>query len=381
MNSEMITGWWRQLVDFHGTTVGCYVCALIVLILSWIARFIFIYIAKNFLAKLTARTETEADDKLVRKVKVPVGNIIFFIGLYFVVGVLRLPREPYNWHHLANNVVDTLIILMALWLVIRLVDLLEFILKEKWRRIGITQYDQVLPFVRDLAKIVAIAGAAVAVMIAWDKDPTVLLAGLGIGGLAIGFAAKDTIANIFGSITIFADRPFDVGDWVVIGDQEGVIEEVGFRTTKVRTFEKTLITIPNSIIANTPVNNFSRRPRRRVRQHIGILYETPLDKVKAAVEGMRKMLIEHSEVEEDPLLVYFDDFGDSALVIFVYYFTVTTNWGEYLRIREDVNLKIMELFEELGVEFAYPTTTVWHKGDLNIGGMPKLSDGDIGGGS
>jgi MscS family membrane protein len=377
MNSETMAEMWQKVVDFSNTATGYWVCAIIVLILAWIARSIFIYITKTYLGKLTARTETDVDDRLIRKIKGPIGNIIFLIGLYFVALLLHLPREPYDWHRLAYNVIDTLIILMALWLVIRLVDLVSYILTQSWSRSGITQYEQVLPFMRDLSKILAIAGAAVAAIIAWDKDPTVLLAGLGIGGLAIGFAAKDTISNIFGSITIFADRPFDDGDWVVIGDQEGVIEEIGFRTTRIRTFEKTLITIPNSIIANTPINNFSRRPLRRVRQKLGILYETPVDKVEAAIEGIRKLLIEHKEVEEEPLLVYFEDFGDSALVIFLYYFTITADWNEYMRIRQDVNLRIMRLFEEMGVEFAYPTTTVWHKGDFGLGGLPRLSDGDI----
>jgi MscS family membrane protein len=114
-----------------------------------------------------------------------------------------------------------------------------------------------------------------------------------------------------------------------------------------------------------------------VKQRIGILYETPLEKVEKAVEGMRKLLVEHPDVAEDPLLIYFEDFGDSALIIFVYYFTITTNWADYLAIRQEMNLKFMRLFEELGVEFAYPTQTLWHKGDFGLGGMPKLSDGDI----
>ena len=135
--------------------------------------------------------------------------------------------------------------------------------------------------------------------------------------------------------------------------------------------------IPNSIIANTPVENFSRRPRRLVKQNLGILYETPISTIEEAVSGIRKILTEHEEVEQEPLLVYFDEFGDSALTIFIYYYTTTSNWSRYLGIKQGVNIQIMKLFEGLGVEFAYPTRTVWHKGDLGLGGMPKLSDGDI----
>lgn len=372
-NSEL----WVRITDFFDTTLGYFVAALIVLVLAWVARFIFIHIVGKYLTMLASRTKSEIDDVLIKKIKGPLGNIIFLIGLYFVVLSLHLPREPYDWHNLAYNFIDSIVILMVLWTFIRIIDLVCYFLNDSWKRNNITQYEQVLPFLRDLSKIIVIVGAVIAIIVAWDKDPTALLAGLGIGGLAIGFAAKDTIANIFGSVTIFADRPFQVGDWVIIGPTEGIIEEVGFRTTKVRTFGKSLVTIPNSLIANTPVENFSRRPRRRVKQNLGILYETPISTVEEAVNGIRKILTEHEEVEQEPMLVYFNDFGDSSLTLFIYYFTTTSNWSRYLGIRQDVNIAIMKLFENLGVEFAYPTRTLWHKGDLGLGGMPKLTDGDI----
>jgi MscS family membrane protein len=369
--------WWANVTDFFDTTAGYFVAAFIVIVLAWVARFIFIFIVERYLTKLTSRTQTDVDDILIKKIKAPIGNIIFFIGMYFAIMFLRLPRDPYDWHKLSYNIIDTFIVLMVLWALLRIIELICYLLTESWKRHAITQYDQALPFLRDLTKILVVIGAVIAAVIAWDKDPTALLAGLGIGGLAIGFAAKDTISNIFGSVTIFADKPFDVGDWVIIDKNEGIVEEVGFRTTRVRTFDKTLITIPNSIIANTAVENFSKRPRRRVVQKLGVLYETPIEKIQTAVESIRKILIDHGNVEQEPLLVYFDEFGDSALIIFLYYFTTTANWGEYLEIKQDVNLKIMKLFEDMSIEFAYPTRTLWHKGDLGFGGMPKLTDGDF----
>ncbi len=377
MHNEPIGGWWQSLKVYLGNGSTSWLGALLVFVAAWIIRLIFYFIADNYIAKLTKRTKSDLDDKLLKSAKPPVGNLLLLWGLYGAVYLLDLPTTPYNWRNLAYNILDTLTILTVLWLVLKLIEIVIHFIREGYRTRGEMQYDQLLPFVRDVMKILAIVGGVVWIIIAWDKDPSVLLAGLGIGGLAIGFAAKDTIANIFGSITIFADRPFDVGDWVIIGDTEGVIEEVGFRTTKIRTFEKTLITIPNSLIANTTINNFSRMPLRRVKQRIGILYETPIDKVRQVVQGMRQLLIDHPQVAEDPLLVNFEDFADSSLTIFVYYFTVTTKWAEYLSVREEINLKFMELFENLGVEFAYPTRTLWHRGDLGLGGLPRLSDGDF----
>jgi len=370
-------GMWEGIGAFLDTAWGHYVGAFIVLVLAWVVRFVFIHIVENYLTMLTKRTKSDVDDELIRKIKAPLGNIIFLIGTYFAVMFLNLPRAPYNWHGLLFNIIDTLIIVMVLWAILRIIDLISHFLAESWKKAEITQYDQMLPFLRDTGKVLSIVGAVIAVTIAWDKNPGALLAGLGIGGLAIGFAAKDTISNIFGSVTIFADKPFDSGDWVIIGSTEGTIEEVGFRTTKVRTFAKSLVTIPNSIIANTPVENFSRRPHRRVKQNLGILYETPIDKIEEVVNGIRKILEDHQEVEQKPMLVYFDSFGDSALGIFIYYFTTTANWSDYLAIKQEVNLQIMRLFESLDIEFAYPTSTLWHRGDIGLGGMPRLTDGDI----
>lgn len=370
-------GTWESIGVFFDSTLGGYAGAFIVLVFAWVVRFVFIHIVENYLTMLTKRTKSDVDDELIKKIKVPIGNIIFLIGVYFAVLFLELPKAPYNWHGLLFNIIDTFIIVMVLWALMRILELIAHFLSESWKKADIKQYDQLLPFLRDFAKILLIVGAVIAVVIAWDKDPTALVAGLGIGGLAIGFAAKDTISNIFGSITIFADRPFDTGDWVIIDKIEGTVEEVGFRTTKVRTFGKSLVTIPNSIIASTPVENYSRRPRRRVKQNLGILYETPIDKIEEAVNGIRKILEDHQEIEQNPILVYFDSFGESALNIFIYYFTATADWNSCMTIKQEVNLKIMRLFESLDVEFAYPTSTLWHKGDIGLGGLPKLTDGDI----
>lgn len=362
---------------YTGSGAGEWVGALAVVFGAYIIRLILFFIADNYMVKLASRTKTKSDDRLLKGIKVPFGNLIILWGLYWAVYLLRLPREPYDWHHLVYNIIDTLVILTVLWLAFRVIDVLISAFSESYSIKGEVRYNQLLPFFRDLAKIIALAGAIVFVIIAWGKDPTVMLAGLGIGGLAIGFAAKDTIANIFGSVTIFADRPFDVGDWVVIGNDEGIVEEIGFRTTKVRTFEKTLITIPNSVIANTAVNNFSKRPGRRVKQRIGILYETPIEKIEAVVNGIRRILGENQQVDNESIVVNFEDFADSSLTIFVYYFTSTSVWADYLQVRQDVNFKIMRLFESMGVEFAYPTRTLWHRGDLGLSGMPRLGDGDI----
>jgi MscS family membrane protein len=186
-----------------------------------------------------------------------------------------------------------------------------------------------------------------------------LLASLGIGGLAVALAAKDTLSNIFGSLMILLDRPFHVGDWVKAGDLEGIVEEVGFRSTKIRTFAKTQITVPNNVIANLAVDNMSRRPRRRIKLTIGITYESSPDQIRRAVTGIREMLGNHPAIDQEFFLVNFTDFGASSLDILVYCFTKTNVWEEYLEARQDVCLKIMEILDGLGLEIAFPSRSLY----------------------
>ena len=186
-----------------------------------------------------------------------------------------------------------------------------------------------------------------------------LLASLGIGGLAVALAAKDSLSNIFGSLMILLDRPFTLGDWVKVGDMEGTIEEVGFRSTRIRTFAKTQITIPNSTLMNMSIDNFSRMPKRRIKMTVGITYATTPAKMRQAVADIKLMLRNHPAIDQDFFLVNFTDFGPSSLDIMVYCFTSSTVWNEYLDAREDVCLKIMETLENLGLEIAFPSRSVY----------------------
>ena len=155
------------------------------------------------------------------------------------------------------------------------------------------------------------------------------------------------------------DRPFHVGDWIKAGDMEGTVEEIGFRSTKIRTFAKTLICVPNNIIANMALDNYSRMPKRRIRLTVGVTYDATPKQMREAVSRIRELLKTHPAIDQDFFLVNFTDFGASSLDIMVYCFTTTTVWGEYLDAREDVCLKIMDTLAELGLDIAFPSTTVY----------------------
>jgi len=178
--------------------------------------------------------------------------------------------------------------------------------------------------------------------------------------LAFALAAKDTAANLFGGLTILADQSLKIGDWVKVGGVEGTVEDIGLRTTKVRTFEKSLIVVPNQTIANSPIENFSRRGQRRIKLRIGVTYDTPRETIQKIVNEITNMLKNHAKIAKDQtLLVRFDDFGDSALGIFIYAFVKSAVWSEYLEAKEDVYLKIMQIVENNNAEFAFPSQSIY----------------------
>jgi MscS family membrane protein len=187
-----------------------------------------------------------------------------------------------------------------------------------------------------------------------------LLAFGGIGGIAVGFAAKDLLANFFGGLMIYLDRPFSVGDWVRSPDKEieGTVEDIGWRLTRIRTFDMRPLYIPNSVFANISVENPSRMTNRRIYETLGIRY-SDINVMGEIINQVTAMLKAHDAIESDQtLIVNFDKFGPSALDFFVYTFTKTTNWIEFHKIKQDVLLKIAQIIEDNNAEIAFPTSTV-----------------------
>lgn len=210
-----------------------------------------------------------------------------------------------------------------------------------------------------------------------------ILAFGGIGGIAVGFAAKDLLANFFGGLMIYLDRPFKVGDWIRSPDKqiEGTVEDIGWRQTRIRTFDKRPLYVPNATFANISVENPSRMTNRRIYEYVGVRYDDAAQVTKI-IDAVKAMLLEHPEIDTNQtLIVNLNRFGPSSLDFFVYTFTKTTNWVLFHEIKQDVMVRIMSIIEEQGAEFAFPTTTVHLAGSaapelqgVSIEGMPELVD-------
>jgi len=330
------------------------IAAIFIFIFFLVLRRFFTYIIIGSLQKLAKYTETYYDDKVISALKDPVsfGFIVVGLHLFFALIFWETPT--------IKNILNTLIIFVIFWSIIAIADALRGIFHQTTARFHSDLSREMGDFILKIVKIL-IGGVGLGAMLqVWGINVTALIASLGLGGLAIALAAKDTASNLFGSFALLADKSVRIGEWIKVANTEGVVEAIGMRTTKIRSFEQSLITVPNQLVANTPIENFSRRGIRRIKMRIGLTYSTTSEQINKIVEEIKYMLHNHENISsKDTLLVNFESFGDSALNIFIYTFTSTANWENYLNIREDVHHKIMKIVEENNASFAFPSQSIY----------------------
>ena len=325
---------------------------------TFVVKWLFKHLMTRAAKRLARVTTTHLDDMLIMAVEKPLEWVIVVLGLYLAIYTLRPPELIMEVLRAGFWVPFSL---LTAWMIFRCVNVFTSMLKEWARKTDTTLDDHLVPLVERALQIMVWILAALMILQNLGYSVSGLLAGLGIGGLAVALAAQKTLADVFGSIMLLVDRPFVAGDWIVSPDREieGVVESIGFRSTRIRTFEQTLIAIPNNRLAEFVIDNISSRPYRRVWIAVGLTYDTPSELMREAVSRIEQLLRSHPEVsQESTILVRFNEISENSLDIMVYYFTATTDWAEYLRIREDVNLKIMEIVESLGLRLAFPTRTV-----------------------
>ena len=246
----------------------------------------------------------------------------------------------------------------GIWTAFRLIDLLANYLAQKALGTSTKFDDLLIPLVSKSLKVFACCIAVVVCAQTFDLPITGLLGGLGLGGMALVFASKDAVANVFGSVVVLVDRPFEIGDWIKTQGVEGTVESVGFRSTRIRTFYNSQISLPNSQLTTATVDNLGRRRYRRITETLGVQYDTTPEQIEAFCEGVREILRRHPYTRKDYYHVYFNGFGDSSLNIMLYCFVECPDWNIELREKHRLYLDIVRLAQRLGVEFAFPTSTL-----------------------
>ena len=279
------------------------------------------------------------------------------VAITFLLGfpVLNFPAAVES---IVNQIASLLGAGALVLLGFRGVDIFTDVLKRRAELTESRLDDQLVPLTNSALKIATLVIGMLFILGNLGINITSLVAGLGLGGLAVALAAQDTFRNLLGGVTIFADRPFQVGDWVVVGNIEGTVEYVGFRSARVRTFYNSVVTVPNARMVDTYVDNMGLRQWRRYKATLGLAYHTTPDQMQAFTEGIRALIRANPSMRKDYYIVEFLDFGATSLEILVYCFITAPDWNAELRTRHVVNLDILRLAEELGVEFAFPTQTL-----------------------
>ncbi len=297
----------------------------------------------------------DADQKVDKRVWKPIGLLAQALIWYAGTQLIGLPPQVTK---IVLVGLKFFAVVAAVWTFFRLIDLLVAFLAGKASKTDTRFDDLLVPLLSRSLKVFVIVVGTLVCAEAFDLPIAGLLGGLGIGGVAIGFASKDAISNLFGSITVLTDRPFEIGDWVVTEGIEGSVESVGFRSTRIRTFYNSLVTLPNSRLTTAAVDNMGKRRYRRIKTMIGVEYSTTPEQIDAFCEGIRELIRLHPYTRKDYYHVYFNEFSDSSLNILLYCFLECPEWSTELREKHRLYVDIMKLAKKLGVGFAFPTRTL-----------------------
>ncbi len=373
--------WWSNTINYQliqGNEIWRFAILLLVVLAAMAAGRIVQYAINSYALRKEKKRGTTVLTLFLKCLSKPVSVAIFAVGLYIcklclvfedktaipaVEGISSTIEK--GWARIAQTVAA----IAVTYAFYRLVDIVEYYLK-RWTSKTKTKLDDMLvPVVRKSLRVtIAIVAAIYIIDNILEQDVGSILLGAGVGGIAVALAAKDTIANFFGSVTIFTDRPFQIDDLVKIGEHCGPIEEVGFRSTKIRTLQGHLVTVPNSMIVDSMVENLGKRPFIRRTSNITITYDSGHKKAKLAVEIIKEILAGTPEVNTDaekPPRVYFSDFNDWSLNIYMSYWVKPPDYWVYHEVNERVNLAMMERFEAEEIEFAFPSQTLYVKKELD----------------
>jgi len=339
---------------YFNIPLGNILAAIFSLIFFLTLRKLFATLTIKVLQPLAQRTKTYYDDRILSALKGPLSFVFVIIGVRLFFALLFI-ETPF-----IEQLIDTMIVYNLFWAIYELTHALRGAVYHFTERFNPELAYEMGNFILTIIRGVVLFVGLGSVLQVWGINVAGLVAGLGIGGLAFALAAKDTAANLFGSIALLLDKSIRIGEWIKIDGVEGTVEDIGMRTTKIRSFGKSLITLPNQVIANSPIENFSRRGVRRIKMTIGVTYSTRSEQIEKILTDIRTMLRNHENIaQKETMLVNFTTFGDSSLNILIYTFSNTANWAKYMEIKEDINLKIMKIIEENGSDFAFPSQSLY----------------------
>jgi MscS family membrane protein len=326
-----------------------------VLFAAWLLSWVFASIVVKVLATLTTRTRSSLDDRVIHLVRNPARLLLGV--LIFHAGTVVLGLSP-DARATLVALERTLVVIAVAWLFLQLVDLTALAMQERMALRDPGGAALVSPGRRSArALIIVLTGLFLLDNLGFNV--AALVAGLGVGGIAVALAGQKTVENLFGGVTVMLDQPVRVGDFCRYGDKIGTVEEIGLRSTRVRTLERTVVTVPNAEFSSLQIENFAKRERIRLHTVLGLRYETTNEQLRFVLTRLRELLLAHPKIDPDSARVRFEGFGAYSLDIEINSYALTSDWNEFLGIREDVYLRIMDVVEEAGSGFAFPSSTTY----------------------
>ncbi|RDV13799.1 mechanosensitive ion channel family protein [Pontibacter diazotrophicus] len=359
---------WREILayEFLGNTVAEFLIFVGILLIGFIFKTVLSRLLSKILYKLVDRFTDEDNQAAFKRLLLqPLEVLLLLVFLYFAFLVLDYPLDPTEIregdHFLktfAFRTYQVFVIVALTWVILRFVDFVGMVFKLRTERTSSKLDDQLVPFFKDFAKVLIVIFSFLTMLGAvFSVNVAGLVAGLGVGGLAIAFAAKESLENLLASFTIFLDQPFVVGDLVQVGELIGVVEKIGFRSTRIRTLEKSFVTLPNKHMIDKPLDNLTLRTFRRAKFDINLTYDTTSEQIRAITRDIQEFIDQHPRTNQEGR-IRFLSLGAHSKDVMVLYFVDTMDWNEYIDIKEEINYKIVDIVERHGAEFAFPTQTL-----------------------
>ena len=341
------------LTNFLGNSIKDYIYFFVIILIGLIFKKLISKYLSNILYKVVGKKDNNVGiDKFDELLTKPIGFFIVLCFIYFGASYVSYPSFiDENFQSIFSKIFSLFLIYAIYKIFVKVIDYIGLILKQRAAETENKMDDQLIPFAIEIGRILVVIFALFFILgNVFDINITALATGLGIGGIAIAMASKESLENLLGSFTIFFDRPFTVGDVVKVGTVTGLVEKVGFRSTRIKTFDKSVVTVPNKKMIDAELDNLGLRPVRRVKFHIGLTYDTSTEQIKNIVSDIQEMINSHEKTNEEGK-VRFQEFGASSLDIMVLYYVNSPKWEDLIDVKEDVNYKIMDIVKKHNKEY------------------------------
>lgn len=359
----MLTDFFK--ISFLGNSIVNYCWFVGILLIGLIFQRVLSKLLTLFVFKfLQKHTTGVGSDRLLVLLKKPMGVFIMLVFIFLAFNRLEFPAvwnfepiEKFGLRMILYRFFQVAIVVSLTWILLRVVDFFGIVFMHRASLTISKSDDQLVPFVKEAVKVmISIFSLFFILGAIFELNVASLVAGLGIGGLAIALAAKESIENLLGSFTIFFDKPFVIGDSIKVGAVEGQVENIGFRSTRIRTVEKSFVTVPNKKMVDNELDNFSLRTQRRASFSIGLTYETKAEQFKSIITDIKAFIYNHPQILKDEVHVRLYDFDPDSINIMVLYLVDSPDYKLYLEVREEINYKIMEIVDKYGSSFSHPAT-------------------------